>query len=244
MGLRYDSNVPQIYLLLSVGSIVIGKAILPLIELVGLPLTFIVLGSFYFVAMTIAAFIFRVPPPGYTVITTSDAERKASAPLMPENAEIKLTLKQSIKSIDFWFLYVNFFTNSLFGLLIISRLADMTTKLYLRAPSEASTIVSINSALNLTGRLLFSTLSDKIGRRTGCLIMLVTQTIIIATFPIFMENRNYSVFLGCMFVISMCYGGGVGYVLFNSKLSFNEKYFFALNMQNYTSVPDGYVWKS
>ncbi|XP_037047641.1 uncharacterized MFS-type transporter YhjX-like [Bradysia coprophila] len=192
------------------GSIVIGKVILPLIHTVGLPLTFIVLGSLYFVAMMTSAFIFRVPPPGYTVITTSDTERKATAPLVPQNSEIKLTLKESIKSIDFWFLYVIFFTNSLFGLLVISRLADMITKLYFREPNEASTIVSINSALNLIGRLVFSTLSDKIGRRTSCVIMLTTQTIIIATFPIFMEDRNYWLFLGCMFVVSMCYGGGVG----------------------------------
>lgn len=193
-----------------VGSIVIGKVILPLTRAVGLPLTFVVLGLFYFVAMTTAALVFRVPPPGYTVITTTDTERNTTVPLVPQNSEIKLTIKETLKSMDFWFLYAIFLTNSLFGLLIISRLADMITNLYLKDPNEASTIVSINSALNLTGRLLFSTLSDKIGRKTSCLIMLVAQIIIISTFPLLMANRNYWMFVGCMFVISMSYGGGVG----------------------------------
>ncbi|XP_037050065.1 uncharacterized MFS-type transporter YhjX-like [Bradysia coprophila] len=198
------------------GSIVIGKVILPLIHLVGLPPTFIVLGSYYFVTMMISAFLFRLPPPDYTVIESSDpsdTERKVTAvtaPLMPENPEVKLTLKESIKSIDFWFVSVMALTNSLFGLSFIARLADMVTKLYLREPNEASTIVSIYGALNLTGRIFFAALSDKIGRKTTCIIMLMIQTIIISAFPFFMENRNYWMFLGCMFVISMCYGGGIG----------------------------------
>lgn len=194
------------------GSIVIGKVILPLIHTAGLPLTFVVLGSCFYLAMMCSAFVFRVPPPGYTIVPKTDTERNVTAPLMPQHPEIKLTLKESIKSIDYLFLYIIFLTNTLFGLLVISRLADMTTKLYLREPNEASTIVSINGALNLFGRLFFSTISDKIGRKTSCLIMLITQIIIISTFPIYMENRIYWIFLLCMFVISMCYGGGVGYI--------------------------------
>lgn len=184
--------------------------ILPLIHAVGLPLTFVVLGLCYYVAMMGSALIFRIPPPGYTVITKTDTDQKVTVPLISHHADIKLTLKQSIKSMEFWFLYVIFLTNTLFGLLIISRLADMITKLYLRAPNEASTIVSVNGALNLFGRLFFSAISDKIGRRTSCLIMLITQIIIISTFPIYLENKTYWVFLLCMFVLSMCYGGGVG----------------------------------
>lgn len=192
------------------GSIVIGKVILPLIHAVGLPFTFVALGCCYFIAMTCSAFVFRIPPPDYSVAPKNDVEQKSTVPLMPQQPEIKLTLKESIKSIDFLFLYIIFLTNTLFGLVVISRLADMITKLYLREPNEASTIVSINGALNLTGRLFFSTISDKIGRKASFLIMLTTQLIIISTFPIYMENRVYWIFLLCMLVLSMCYGGGVG----------------------------------
>lgn len=39
----------------------------PSLTIVGVPLTFIILGSIYFVLMTMAAFVLRMPPPGYTV---------------------------------------------------------------------------------------------------------------------------------------------------------------------------------
>lgn len=93
------------------GSIAIGKVILPLIHSVGLSLTFVVLGSCYFIAMVSVALLFRIPPPGYSANSSSvDSIEKTSQP------EIKLTLIESIKSYDFLLLYIMFFANALFGL--------------------------------------------------------------------------------------------------------------------------------
>lgn len=93
------------------GSIAIGKVILPLIHSVGLSLTFVVLGSCYFIAMMSVALLFRIPPPGYSANSSSvDSIEKTSQP------EIKLTLIESIKSYDFLLLYIMFFANALFGL--------------------------------------------------------------------------------------------------------------------------------
>ncbi|KAF8947879.1 hypothetical protein BGZ52_007378 [Haplosporangium bisporale] len=49
------------------GSIVLAKIPQPLIESIGLPLTFVVLRCCYFVAMFLCAVVFRVPPPGFQV---------------------------------------------------------------------------------------------------------------------------------------------------------------------------------
>lgn len=186
------------------GSIGVGKLILPLIHSVGLPLTFVVLGSSFFVAMMCAAFLFRIPPPDYA---TNDATKTAS--LQPK---IELSLTQSIKSIDYSLLYIMLFANILFGLVVISRLSNMITQLYLKDPDEAATIVSINGGMNLLGRLLFSTVSDKIGRKSCFIIMLVTQTIVVATFPLYTEHRVYWAFLVSMFGLTLCYGGGFGVI--------------------------------
>lgn len=193
------------------GSIVIGKVILPLINSVGLPLTFVVLGSCYFVSMMFTAFLFRVPPPGYSVSTDNDEniEKTQTSPLQPE---IKLTAAESIKSFDFLLLYVMLFANILFGLVVISRLSNMITQLFNKEADEAATMVSVNGALNLFGRLFFSTLSDKLGRRSCFLIMLAAQTIIVATFSIYTEGKDYGAFLACMFTLTMCYGGGFGVI--------------------------------
>lgn len=188
------------------GSIVIGKVILPLIKSVGLPLTFVVLGSCYFFAMMCTAFLFRVPPPGYSVCTddSDNVEKKEKLPVQPE---IKLTAAESIKSFDYLLLYVMLFANILFGLVVISRLSNMITQLFLKDPDEAATMVSVNGALNLFGRLFFSTLSDKIGRKPCFIIMLTAQTIIVATFSLYTEEKIYWAFLLCMFTLTMCYGG-------------------------------------
>lgn len=98
------------------GSIAVGKVILPLIHSVGLPLTFVVLGSCFFTAMMSVALLFRIPPPGYSTKSNSvDSIDKSSQATQPE---IKLTLIESIKSIDFVLLYIMFFANALFGLVI------------------------------------------------------------------------------------------------------------------------------
>lgn len=190
------------------GSIVIGKVILPLIDSVDLPLTFVVLGSCYFVSMMFTAFLFRIPPPGYSVSSVI-VEKKEQVSVQPE---MKLTAAQSIKSFDYCLLYVMLFANILFGLVVISRLSDMIKNLYHKDANEASTMVSVNGALNLFGRLFFSTLSDKIGRKPCFIIMLTTQTIIVATFPLYTEEKIYWAFLLCMFTLTMCYGGGFGVI--------------------------------
>lgn len=189
------------------GSIGIGKLILPLIDCVGLPLTFVVLGSSFFIAMMGAAFLFRIPPPDYAV--TTDDETKTA----PIQSEITLSLTQSIMSIDYSLLYMMLFANILFGLVVISRLSNMITQLYLKDPEEAATIVSINGGINLLGRLLFSSISDKIGRKSCFIIMLITQTIVVATFPLYAEHRVYWAFLVCMFALTLCYGGGFGVIV-------------------------------
>lgn len=186
------------------GSIVIGKVILPLINSVGLSLTFVVLGSCYFVAMMCTALLFRIPPPGYSV-SSDTSENKEQLSVQPE---IKLTAAQSIKSLDYILLYVMLFANILFGLVVISRLSNMITQLFHKDPEEASTMVSVNGGLNLFGRLFFSTLSDKIGRKACFIIMLTAQTIIVATFSLYTEEKIYWAFLLCMFTLTMCYGGG------------------------------------
>lgn len=191
------------------GSIVIGKVILPLIHSVGLPMTFVVLGCCYFIAMLSTAFIFRIPPPDYSPFTREELDKMQTLTAQPE---IKLTAMESITSLDYCLIYLMLLSNILFGLVVISRLSNMITQLFSKDPNEAATMVSINGALNLFGRLFFSIISDKIGRKTCFLIMLTAQTVVVVTFPFYTEQKMYGTFLLCMFTLTMCYGGGFGVV--------------------------------
>ncbi|KAK9759500.1 hypothetical protein K7432_017461 [Basidiobolus ranarum] len=137
------------------GSIAIAKIPQPLSAAVGLPLTFVILGSCYFVCMSLAALVFRIPPPGYVVesvraVEITHGSNDETKIAMQEQPVIKLTLIESIKSRDYILLYMAFFANAIFGLVCISRLADMLMNLFGKSADEASTIVSINGGFNLT----------------------------------------------------------------------------------------------
>lgn len=190
-------------------SMVIGIVILPLIQSVGLPVTFVVLGSCFFIAMISTAFMFRLPPHGYSPGSDEDLDKMQTLTPQPE---IKLTAIESITSLDYFLIYLMLFSNLLFGLVVISRMSDMITQVFSKDANEAAKMVSISGALNLFGRLFFSTISDKIGRKTCFIILLTVQTIVVITFPIYMEQKLYGVFLLCMFAMTMCYGGGFGIV--------------------------------
>ncbi|ORY00337.1 MFS general substrate transporter [Basidiobolus meristosporus CBS 931.73] len=196
------------------GSIAIGKVILPLIAAVGLPLTFVVLGSFYFVFMVIGACVVRAPPPGYTVttapVTNSEASEKGVE--AAHQTTIKLTLIESIRSRDFLLLYIVFFANTMFGLVVISRLSNMITDLFGYDKNTAASIVSINGGFNLLGRILFSTISDFLGRKTCFLLMLGIQIVVMATFNAITTAKTYWAFLFIMFTLTTCYGGGFGVI--------------------------------
>ncbi|ORX90693.1 MFS general substrate transporter [Basidiobolus meristosporus CBS 931.73] len=200
------------------GSIAIAKIPQPLKEVVGLPLTFVILGSCYFVCMGLAASVIRVPPPGYVVESTkttevTQGEKVESVKVtMQEQPTIKLTLIESIKSRDFILMYITFFSNAVFGLVVMSRLADMLTNLFGKSPEDASTIVSINGGFNLFGRIFFSTISDYVGRKNCYLFMLTSQTIILIAFKSIITSNTYWAFLLCMWILTACYGGGFGVI--------------------------------
>ncbi|KAF9899473.1 hypothetical protein EC991_008847 [Linnemannia zychae] len=300
------------------GSIVMAKIPDPLAGAVGLPLTFVVLGLFYFVVMVICAFVFRVPPPGYVVNgldvwavrvddydedensetrTHTEAEIKelglknisienslaasntslftnstgtgvgvgssnlqslhplhplqqgqfgprkslddsmspispvsGTATIIPSAAismtsrrnstrsgartgydpSMSISLMDAFYSREFRLMYIMFLGNTMAGVVIISRLANLATDIFDHSKDTASTIVSINGGFNLVGRLIFASLSDRIGRKNSYMIMLGSQAIILASLPTIMETRCNWAFLMSIWILTSCYGGGFG----------------------------------
>ncbi|KAK3842467.1 MAG: major facilitator superfamily domain-containing protein [Linnemannia gamsii] len=302
------------------GSIVMAKIPDPLAAAVGLPMTFVVLGLFYFVVMVICALVFRIPPPGYVVNgldvwavrvddydedecsetrTHTEAEIKelglksisiehpnlaaanhilnnssnhgtgagigssnlqslhplhplqqgqfgprkslddAMSPISPISGtatiipsaaismtsrrystrsgartgydpSISISLMDAFYSREFRLMYIMFLGNTMAGVVIISRLANIATDIFGHNKDTASTIVSINGGFNLVGRLVFASLSDRIGRKNSYMIMLGSQAIILASLPMIMETHCNWAFLTCIWILTSCYGGGFG----------------------------------
>ncbi|OAQ28891.1 MFS general substrate transporter, partial [Linnemannia elongata AG-77] len=227
------------------GSIVMAKIPDPLAAAVGLPFTFVILGSFYFVVMVVCAFVFRVPPPGYVVNgldvwavrvddydedecfetrTHTEAEiRELAAISMTSrrnstrcgartgyDPSMSISLMDAFYSREFRLMYIMFLGNTMAGVVIISRLANIATDIFDHNKDAASTIVSINGGFNLVGRLFFASLSDRIGRKNSYMIMLGSQAIILACLPTIMQTRCNWAFLMSIWILTSCYGGGFG----------------------------------
>ncbi|KAF9319679.1 hypothetical protein BG003_008479 [Podila horticola] len=204
------------------GSIILAKIPQPLTAAVGLPLTFVVLGCCYFAAMLLCAVVFRVPPPGFQingmdmyrnkVPTAGEAEAQPSEKAAQDLKDpgVTMALSDAIFSTEYRLMYIMFFGNSIAGLVFLSRLANIITDIFGKDGATAATIVAINGGFNLGGRLFFSTVSDRLGRKNSFFVMLMSQVIILASLPTIMEKRVYWAFLLVIWILTACYGGGFG----------------------------------
>ncbi|KAF8931137.1 oxalate/formate antiporter [Dissophora ornata] len=224
------------------GSIVLAKVPQPLIASVGLPLTFVVLGCCYFVAMLACAMVFRVPPPGFQIngmdmyrnkvpvadLTVAYAgagpanekqeveERNLEANATDRAAQdfkdpgVNMVLSTAIFSSEYRIMYIMFFGNSIAGLVVLSRLANIVKDIFGKDEATSATIVAINGGFNLAGRLFFSTVSDRLGRKNSFFFMLLSQVVILAALPAIMERQVYWAFLLVIWCLTACYGGGFG----------------------------------
>ncbi|KAL1917402.1 uncharacterized protein VTP21DRAFT_3795 [Calcarisporiella thermophila] len=212
------------------GSIAFAKVPLPLAEAVGLPLTFVVLGCGFYAVMVLCALVFRVPPPNFTVngldvrgrrvdpmtgpirSDRSDEEVLSTDKTVINEPTVNLTLIESIFNRDYTLMYIMFIGNSIAGLVVLARLANIASDIFGQSADAASTIVSINGGFNLGGRLFFSTLSDYIGRKSCFVFMLSAQVIILGSLTAILETRTYWAFLLVIWVLTACYGAGFGII--------------------------------
>eukprot|EP01133_Synstelium_polycarpum_P004238 gene4238-4945_t len=163
------------------GSIAFAKIPIPVIAAVGLPLTFVILGSVFFI------------------------QQQQPAVTMP-----KVLVVDALLSWEYRLIYLSFLANILFGLVTISRLSSMVQDVFGKDQTTASTIVSINGGFNLLGRVLFAATSDYIGRKPVFIASLTIQVAVIGALPTITSNRDYTAFVASMWILTTCFGGSFG----------------------------------
>jgi len=236
-----------------------------LIDSVGLPATFLILGAQYLILSLIGANALRLPPPGYnTAHIVVDKPRPLSATTnrtrlpsllastspnssvdhndapfadndsieslsaeaeeehqlenvrsvhhQDETPVIYLTLLDALQSRDFWLLYVAFFANQFFGLVVISRLSNVAQDLFGLTPTVAAALVALDGLCNVTGRIGFAFASDYLGRKTIMFTLLCVQLVAISVLPQALNHQTLWLFILCMYSCTACYGGGFGMI--------------------------------
>jgi MFS family permease len=165
---------------------------------------FITLGAIYFVAMMLGAFTVRIPAEGWRPAGWSPSERRGSSMITSAN----VTATNAIRTPQFWLLWTVLFCNVTAGIGILEQASPMIQDFFTTVTAAAAAgYVGLLSLCNMTGRFVWSSTSDVIGRKpmymiylgVGALMYLLVATTGTASIALF------ALFTG---VILSFYGGG------------------------------------
>lgn len=168
-----------------------------LIEGVGIPLTFFILGAVYFVVMMSSALYLERPPEGYMKEYTAAGKQK------PDLAQ--LTANEAVRTRRFWYLWVMLFINVTCGIAILSVASPMAQEIAGLSAAAAATTVGLMGFFNGAGRIAWASISDYLGRPNVYTAFFLIQIVTFFALP----NLTVALlFQLALFLIMTCYGGG------------------------------------
>lgn len=171
----------------------------------GLVGTFLTMGIAYGVAIALGAYVIRLPHPDWkpknwdpSTVAHSRLQTKAN-----------VSAAQSIRTPQFWFLWIALFTNVTAGIGILENASPMIQDFFggKITPGAAAGFVGLLSIANMGGRFIWSTVSDYIGRKNMYIVYLGVGILMYLTIAL-MGGRSMVVFVLATMVIISFYGGG------------------------------------
>lgn len=173
------------------GSIIASQIIPSLAVTLGVAGTFYLLGISYFVLMVIAALYLSVPENTGNYVDYHEGGSDVS-------------VGELLKDVRFYVLWLMLFLNTTCGIALIAVAAPMAKDVIRISDSAAIIFVGIIGLFNGLGRLIWSSVSDKIGRWNTFMSFYVIGTI---CFLLLSQTTNAILFQVAVFVIISCYGG-------------------------------------
>jgi MFS family permease len=167
--------------------------------------TFVTLGVIYLIYMMYGVFTIRVPAPGW-----------APAGWVPSAHTRKLVTNRNV-SVDkawrtpqFWLLWVMLTANVTAGIAVIESASPMAQDMF---PTRVTAVIAggfvgLLSIGNMSGRFLWSTFSDYIGRKATYLVFFTLGPVLYILIPASQRLKSLPLFVFCCFVIISMYGGG------------------------------------
>lgn len=116
--------------------------------------------------------------------------------------------RSMLRAPAFWLIFGIFACGAFSGVMIAGNAGPIAVSMYGLSIGVAATFVSMYSAANMAGRLLFGSLSDRIGQTVPLLTVFALVAVSLAVLVI---GRGTSVALGVGLVgLGLCYGGIMG----------------------------------
>ena len=166
--------------------------------------TFLTLGIVYTLFMLVGAALVRVPP-GHGDDSTAEHSPGTNGALVRAS--------EAIRTPQFWLLWVVLFCNVTAGIGILEQAAPMIQDFF-RDNGESSVsaaaaagFVGVLSLANMLGRFVWSSLSDRVGRRPIYVIYLGVGLVLYLLLALF-GSTSTLVFVSLAAVIISFYGGG------------------------------------
>jgi MFS family permease len=175
----------------------------------GIAQAFLVHGLVYAVFMSLGVLLVRVPPDGW-----KPAGWTAPAPstVRPLISGADVSARNAIRTPQFWCLWVLLCCNVTAGIGILEKAAPMVTDFFsgTSAPvgvSAAAGFVAVLSLANMSGRFVWSSTSDLIGRKNVYRLYLGAGALSYLVIAI-AGNASKPLFIICTMLILSFYGGG------------------------------------
>ncbi|GAA4961354.1 L-lactate MFS transporter [Algibacter aquimarinus] len=181
-------------------ALIFGPVMQSLFDAVGVSNAFYILGLIYMVLILSSARYIERPPEGYLPDGFKPGEGKT---IKKDMANI--TANEALKTSRFYYIWIMMFINIACGIAIISAASPMMQEKLNYTPMEAAAIVGLIGVFNGLGRIMWSTLSDYLGRANTYIIFFAFQILAFYFLPqISMELA----FLIVLFTVITMYGGG------------------------------------
>jgi len=203
---------------------------------VGVWETLLVLAAVYFCFMMLGAFAYRVPPAGWVppareprgpVVVTACGPPGAGASAAGPGSAGSFTVAEAMATREFWLVWLVLCLNVSAGIGVIGMASPMLQEIFggrlvgLDVPFErldataagrvaavAAGFTGLLSLFNILGRFLWSTLSDRIGRRAVYTVFFAAGLLLYAAVPAVGRAGNVPLFCACFCLILSMYGGG------------------------------------
>jgi MFS family permease len=173
----------------------------------GIATAFLVHGLAYAAFMSLGVALVRVPPHGWT---PSGWQPKAQTRALVTAANV--SARNALRTPQFWCLWVILCLNVTAGIGILEKAAPMITDSFAHTSvtvtaSTAAGFVALLSLANMTGRIVWSSLSDLIGRKNIYRVYLGGGALMYLAI-VQLGHDSPLLFVVCTLVILSFYGGG------------------------------------
>ena len=187
-------------------ALIAGPVMRWLVDTYGLVENFVILGCVYAVVMIASAFYLRPPKKG-EIPALIDEVLEEEAALGKKRTVLgpQMTRKEAMHTWKWYALWWVFFTNITCGIGLLAVASPMAQEVIGMTPAQAASLVGIIGIVNGGGRIVWSSISDWIGRGVTYMVFFLFEVFAFHQLSI---TREGFIFQALVLAIISCYGGG------------------------------------